>query len=154
MTRKHTFRAEIIDADGGGAFVRIPFDVEQAYGAKRVKIVATIDGEPYRGTLVRMGEPCHILIVLKEIRARIGKTFGDEVEVTIEEDLEPRLVILPEDLKDALAKNPQAQSFFDKMSYTHQKEYVQWIEEAKRQATRQRRITKTIGMLMEGKQGR
>ncbi len=154
MTEKQTFRAEIVDPGGGGAFVRVPFDVEDVYGKKRVKIKATIDGEPYRGTLVRMGEPCHILIVIKAIREKIGKTFGDEVEVILEEDLEPRLVTVPDDLMEKLADNPLAKDFYEKLSYTHQREYVNWINDAKREETRLRRIAKMIEMLEEGKKGR
>ena len=68
MSQKFTFRAIIEDPGGGGAFVRIPFDVEKAFGKKRVPVIASIEGQPYRGTLVRMGEPWHVLIILKEIR--------------------------------------------------------------------------------------
>lgn len=53
MTEKHSFRAVIEQADGGGAYVSIPFDVEKTFGKKRVPVKATIDGEPYRGSLVR-----------------------------------------------------------------------------------------------------
>jgi len=115
---------------------------------------ATIDGEPYRGALVRMGGPQHMLIVIKEIRERIGKQAGDEVEVTLEEDLEPRVVETPTDLRDALAANPQAQSFFETLSYTHRKEYVRWIEEAKREPTRVSRVARTVELLSEGKRTR
>ncbi|MBC8506668.1 MAG: DUF1905 domain-containing protein [Anaerolineales bacterium] len=154
MTKKHTFRAVIEDPGGGGAFVRIPFNVEEAFGKKRVKIKASIDGELYRGTLVRMGSPYHILIVVKAIREIIGKTFGDEVQVVVEEDLEPRVVEVPPDFKAALAEKTRAQTFFEKLSYTHQREYVNWINEAKRDETRQRRVGKTIEMLKEGEKGR
>jgi hypothetical protein len=58
---QHTFRAAIEDAGGGGAFVSVPFDVEQAFGKKRVKVKATINGVPYRGSRMRMGGSCHIL---------------------------------------------------------------------------------------------
>ncbi len=154
MTEKLTFSAPILDPGGGGAYVVVPFDVEKAFGAKRPKIVATIDGVPYRGSLVRMIEDNHILIVLKSIREKIGKTFGDEVEVTIEEDTEPRVVKVPKDFAAALKGSPQAKQFFDKLSYTHQREYVLWIEEAKREATRENRIKKAIGMLLEGTKAR
>ena len=147
MSEKHTFRAAIENPGDGGAFVRIPFDVEQAFGKKRVKVKATIDGEPYRGPLVRMGEPCHILGVLKEIREKIGKTFGDEVEVTLEEDTEPRVVEVPPDLQQALDRDPVAKAAFQKMPYAHQREYVRVILEAKREETRRSRIAKAIEML-------
>lgn len=132
----------------------VPFDVEQAFGSKRVPVCATIDGEPYRGTLVRMGGDCHMLIVLKEIRQRIGKQPGDEVEVMVQEDREPRVVEVPAELREALRSNPRAQSFFDALSYTHQREYVRWIAEAKREQTRANRITRTVDMLTSGKKPR
>ena len=151
MSEIFTFSAVIENAGGGGAFVRIPFDVEDAFGKKRVKVKATIEGEPYRGTLVRMGEPCHILVILKNIREKVGKDFGDEIEVMVEEDLEPRVVEVPPELAQALAQDPQAESFFQRLSYTHQKEYVTWVESAKQEITRNSRIAKTIEMLKQGK---
>jgi hypothetical protein len=153
MTQKHHFRAMIEDAGGGGAYVTIPFDVERTFGKKRPKVRATIDGETYRGTLVRMGSPRHMLIVLKEIRQKIGKSFGDEVSIELEQDHEPRQVELPTDLQQALQANPAAQAVFDRLSYTHQREYVRWITEAKREQTRLRRIQQTIEMLIRGKRG-
>jgi hypothetical protein len=151
MTRKIRFRAVIEDAGGGGAYVTIPFDVEKTFGKKRLKIEATIEGEPYRGTLVRMGSPNHMLLVLKEIREKIGKSYGDEVVVELEEDLEPRQVDVPPDLKQALQANPKAQSIFNRLSYTHQREYVRWVTEAKRDQTRMDRVQRTIELLTQGK---
>src|SRR5574341_1772635 len=92
MTQKHTFTATIQNAGGGGAFVEVPFDVEAAFGSKKPKVKAMIEGVPYRGLLTRMGGPNHLLIILKGIREQIGKTFGDEVQVTVEPDTEPRLI--------------------------------------------------------------
>lgn len=151
MTEKRTFTAAIVNAGDGGAFVRIPFDVEMIFGKKRLPVRATIDGEPYRGTLVRMGKPYHVLIVLKGIREKIGKTFGDEVEVTVEEDTDPRVVEIPPDFQQALDRAPLAKAAFGKMSYTHQKEYVNAILDAKRDETRRNRIARTIETLKQEK---
>jgi len=154
MSEQHTFQA-VIEAEGsGGAYITIPFDVEQVFGKKRVKVKATIDGEPYRGSLVRMGGDCHRMGILKEIRIKLGKGFGELVSVTLEEDTEPRLVVPPADLLAALENHPEAKAFFEQLSYTHQKEYVQWIEETKRQETRQARIARSIEMLQQGKKTR
>ena len=153
MTKKHTFTATIQNAGGGGAFVEIPFDVEEAFGAKRAKVRAQIEGVPYRGLLVRMGSEQHILIILKGIREQIGKTFGDEIQVTVEPDLEERVIEIPKDLMKELKKDKEAKAFFDKLSYTHRKEYVNWVTEAKKEETRQNRIIKTIEMLKKGKRG-
>ena len=144
------FWAVIEDAGGGGAFVTVPFDVEAAFGKKRVKISATIDGIPYRGSIVRMGTPCHMLPVLKEIREKIGKGPGDQVHVIAQEDMGPRLVEVAEDLRQALDAEPPAGRFFDGLSYTHQREYVKWVTEAKRPETRQNRILKAMNMLRQG----
>jgi len=153
MPNKQTFTAVIQNAGGGGAFVEVPFDVEEAFGSKRPKVKALIEGIPYRTTLMRMGSKHHVLGVLKDIREQIGKTFGDEVTVTVEPDIEPRLLEVPKDLMKELKTDKEAKAFFDKLSYTHQKEYVQWVEEAKREETRQNRIVKTIEMLKQGKRG-
>jgi hypothetical protein len=153
MTKKHTFKAVIIDAGGGGAFVEVPFDVEKAFGSKKPKVKAMIEGVPYRGMLVRMGGPNHILIILKGIRGQIGKTFGDEIQVSVELDTEERVIEIPKDLMKELKKDKDAKAFFDKLSYTHQKEYVNWINEAKKPETRQNRVVKTIEMLKKGKKG-
>jgi hypothetical protein len=154
MSQQHTFRAVIENAGEGGAFVTVPFDVEKAFGKKRVKVKAAINGVPYRGSLVRMGGPSHMLVVLKEIREKIGKSFGDEVEIVVEEDTEPRLVQVPADMEAALKHNPKAEAAFQQLSYSHQKEYVQWIEAAKREETRQKRIGQFIEMLEQGKRSR
>lgn len=154
MTKKYTFKAVIEDAYNGGAYVTVPFDVEAVFGKKRVKVKAKIAGFPYRGSLVRMGTEDHILIVLKEIRQKVGVTFGDEIEIEVEEDTEPRVVVIPEDVKTALEGAPEAGAFFEKLAHSHKKEYVDWIEDAKREATRLGRIEKMIELLKEGKKGR
>ena len=151
MTKKQTFTAVIQNAGGGGAFVEVPFDVEAAFGSKRPKVKAMIEGVPYRGILTRMGTESHLLIVLKEIREQIGKTFGDEVTITVEPDTVPRVIEVPAELKKAFKTEKEAKAFFEKLSYTHQREYAMWINEAKREETRQSRIAKTIEMLKKGK---
>lgn len=147
MIEKHTFTATILDAGGGGAFVEVPFDVEEAFGSKRPKVKAMIEGVLYRGLLVRMGGPNHILIVLKGIREQIGKTFGDQVKVTVEADTEPRVVEIPPELAKAFKKEKAAETYFKSLAYSHQREYVGYIIEAKKEETRLRRVAQTIAML-------
>lgn len=130
------------------AYVEVPFDVKEVYGTKgQVKIWATFDGFPYQGSLAPMGTGSHVLGIRKDIRKAIGKNFGEAVKVTIKPDLEPRTVTLPVDLEKVLTENPEAKLVFNKLSFTHQKEYVQWIEEAKKPETRQRRLEKLIEKL-------
>ncbi|MCI9273424.1 MAG: DUF1905 domain-containing protein [Clostridiales bacterium] len=71
--------------DIDGAYVEIPFDVKKEFGKGRVPVLAHFDGVPYEGSLVKMGTPCHILGLRKEIRRKIGKQPGDLVEVTVQE---------------------------------------------------------------------
>lgn len=147
------FRAVIEGAGGGGALVGVPFDVEKAYGKKRVKVRVTIDGEPYRGSIARMGGPRHMLPVLKHIRAKIGKGPGAKVAIAMWEDLEPRVIAVPADLRRALAAHPRESLFFRDLSYTGRREYVRWIEGAKRAETRAGRVSRAILMLRQGKRG-
>ena len=152
----HTFTAELRDAGGGGVYCCTPFNVEETFGTKgQVRIKCTIDGEPYRGSLANMGGGLgHIMPVLKAIRQKIGKAVGDSVHVELQRDLEERVVEVPQDLQDALTQTPQAQAIFEKLAYTHRREYVQWINEAKRAETRQNRISKAVELLAEGKKAK
>ncbi len=152
--KDHKFTAVIQAGDGGGAWVDIPFDVEKTFGKKRVPIRATIDGADYRGSLVRMGGDCHMLPILKAIREKIGKQPGDKVSVAVQEDTAPRKVKVPADVQKALRSNSRAAGFFDELAYTHQREYIQWIEAAKRPETRQRRIAQMLELLARRKRER
>jgi hypothetical protein len=154
MKTEHTFKAVVNSGDGGGAWVNVPFDVEKTFGKKRVPIRATIDGVPYRGSLVRMGGNCHMLPVLKAIREKIGKKAGDKVLVTLQEDKAPRKVKVPADVQKALRLKPRAGAFFGKLAYSHQREYLQWVEGAKRAETREGRIEKMLTLLRRGQRER
>ncbi len=86
MSKLYEFEAEIKKVpDLDGAYVEIPFDVKAEFGKGRVPVTATFEGEPYEGSLVRMGTPCHIIGIRKDIRAKIGKQPGDVIKVTIQE---------------------------------------------------------------------
>ncbi|MBK6993434.1 MAG: DUF1905 domain-containing protein [Lewinellaceae bacterium] len=132
--------------------VNFPYDVQEVYGVRgQVKVKVTYDGVPYRGSLAKMGHHCHFLLVRKDIRKLIGKNAGDTVRVTVQRDTEERVVEVPAELADLFQQNPEAKALYDKLSYTHRKEYVQWINEAKRPETRQNRLAKTIEMLLNNK---
>jgi hypothetical protein len=152
MNNKLEFDAVLLDAGGGGVFAEVPYNVEEVFGSKGlIPVQATIDGEPYRGSLANMGGGCHIMPVLKAIRAKIGKQVGDTVHFVIERDTAERVVEIPEPLANLLASNPQAQTFFDSLSYTNRKEYARWISDAKREETRQSRLNQIIDKLLSGK---
>ncbi|HEY3295447.1 MAG TPA: YdeI/OmpD-associated family protein [bacterium] len=145
------FKAPLIFGDGGGAWVEVPAKIMDIYATKgRVPVNALIDGVPYRGSLANMGGGCHQLGVLKAIREKIGKGEGDVVHVILERDTAERSVEAPEDFQKALNKNKAAKAVFEKFAYSHKKEYVRWIEEAKKAETRAARIEKAVGMIAEG----
>jgi uncharacterized protein YdeI (YjbR/CyaY-like superfamily) len=101
-----------------------------------------------------MGGLDHVLGVLKGIREKIGKDVGDTVAVEIEADTEPREISLPEDFALALKEDGSARAFFESLSYTNRKEYVVWIESAKKQETRERRLQASIELLQQKRKTR
>jgi ribosomal protein S18 acetylase RimI-like enzyme len=148
---KQEFKAIIKQHEGlNAAFVEPPFDVQEVFGSKRVKVKATFDGVEYRGSVVNMGG-CYMLGLTQEMRSKIGKGFGDEVLVTLEKDVEERTMEVPEDFAAAMNTNEIAVSNYKSLSYTAQKEYVTWITSAKREVTRAERIIKAVTLLSEGK---
>jgi hypothetical protein len=85
-TKTYEFEAIIHKVpDIDGAYIEIPFDVKAEFGKGRVPVHATFDGEPYDGSIVRMGTPCHIIGIRKDIRAKINKHPGDMIHVTLQE---------------------------------------------------------------------
>jgi hypothetical protein len=146
---RKSFRAKIREGRGGGTFVEIPFDVKEAWGAGRVKVKATFDGEPYVGSVASMGG-AHVLGVLKGIRAKLGKSVGDTVKVTVEPDTAPRTVAVPKDLAAALRRSVGAKRAFDALAYTYRKELVRALEGAKKPETRERRLAAAVKKLERG----
>lgn len=119
-------------------------------GAKRFPVVATVNGYTWRTSVARMrGE--FLLGLNQEVRQGAGVQAGDEVDVTVELDDAPREVEVPGALTVALAGDPQASESFERMAFTHRKEYARWIAEAKREETRQRRVLQALEMIRAGK---
>lgn len=125
--------------------ITIPFDVEQVFGAKRVAVRATVNGAVYRGSIVRMGGR-YMLGIPKAFREEAGIEAGDTIKVTIEADDKPRTVDVPKELAAAI-KKAGLSAAWEKLSYTHRKEHVRAVEEAKRPETRIKRIEKTVDTL-------
>lgn len=121
----------------------MPTAVVAALGGEgRIAVWATFDGIAYRGSIVSMGG-VKVLGILKEIRSKLGKAPGDRVSVTVEADIADRSVTLPDDLRLALSDAGLLEPF-TALSFTHQREYVTWIEGAKQAPTRARRVSQTI----------
>jgi bifunctional DNA-binding transcriptional regulator/antitoxin component of YhaV-PrlF toxin-antitoxin module len=150
MTRKE-FRIKL-ERSGGAARFTVPFNVQEVFGSKaRVPVKGAVNGVPYRSSVFPMGDGKHYMVVNKSVRDAAGIEAGDTVRVTMEPDSEPRVVVVPSDFKTALARNGEARAAFDLLSYSHKKEYVKWITEAKKEETRVRRIEKAIEMLPKRK---
>ena len=119
-------------------------------GAKRFPVAATVNGYTWRTSVARMGGE-FLLGLSREVRAGAGVQAGDDVDVTIELDVAPREVEIPEALAAAMAADPHARASFESMAPTHRKEYARWIAEAKREETRQRRVHQALEMIRAGK---
>src|SRR5258708_10026448 len=145
------FRATI-QLDGKTATgIPVPEEVVAALGpSKRPPVRVMIGDHTYRSTVASMGGEFKIPISA-ENRKIAGVAAGDEVEVDVELDTEPREVTAPPDLAEALEGDAEAKRFFEGLSTTHKKAYVTWVEGAKRAETRQRRVTESVVMLREGR---
>jgi len=145
------FRATLVPR-GPAAAVVLDDDQVAAVGegAKRFPVVATVNGHTWRTTIMRMGGE-FVLGLSREVREAAGAQAGDEVGVTLELDEAPREVEVPAALAAALEADPQARAAYERLSFTHRKEYARWIAEAKREQTRARRVAEAIEMLRAGK---
>ena len=145
------FQAEIKEGHGGGAYVVVPFSVADVFGTRgQLRVKGTIDGQPFQSSMAPMGGEHHVLGLHKATREAIGKSVGDTVRLEVQPDTEQRTVIVPDDFRKALAANQPAKEAFDRFAYTHRKEYVGWIESAKRPETRQRRIADAVSRISKG----
>jgi hypothetical protein len=150
----YSFEAVLIRPEGVGTwtYLNIPRDISAIFASRgQVRVKGTINGYSFRTTALPRGDGTHYLVVGKSIRDQILATQGDTVKVILEPDSEERQVVIPEDLKEAFISQPQAKDVFETLSNSHKKEYVNWILSAKQVDTRQRRIEKTLGLLLQGK---
>ena len=129
--------------------IEVPTEVIEALGtSKRPPVTITVNGHTYRTTAVRMGGR-FLVPLAAENREAAGLQAGDRVVVDIENDAAPREVELPADLAEAM--DDAARAAYDGLSFTHRKEWVRWVEEAKKPETRAARIEKTVTGLREGR---
>lgn len=133
---------------GGGCLVPVPREVAAKLGLKGMpKITSVIAGQPYRGSLMPMGDGTYCLGVLKSIQEAAGVGSGDTVTIELELDTTPRVVEPPADLAKAIAGNQAMAANWAKLSYTNKKEMARSLEEAKKPATRERRLSAVIAKL-------
>jgi hypothetical protein len=130
--------------------MRVPPEVVDGLGAgKKPAVLVTIGSHTYRSTIASRGG-VYLLPLSAENRAGAGVAAGDEVEVAVELDTEPREVAVPDDQAAALADDDAARTTFERLPYSHQLRHVLAIEGAKAADTRQRRVSKVVEMLREG----
>ncbi len=131
--------------------VRVPAEVGKALGmGKRPPVRVTIGGHTYRSSIASMNG-VYMVGISAENRTSAGVSAGDEIDVDLELDTEPREVTVPSDFAAALDRDVLAKRYFDDLSYSNKRRLVMAIEEAKTDETRQRRIDKTVATLREGR---
>lgn len=146
------FKVKIEGKEAGVvAAITPPFDVAEVFATRaRVAIRGTINGFPFRSSLMPMGG-CHMMPVRKSLRDGAGVNPGDIVSVVMERDEAERTVEAPVALKKELAKNKTAQANWEKLSFTAKKEIALSITGAKQEETRIRRLAKALDILKTGK---
>jgi hypothetical protein len=134
---------------GGGTTtgIHVPPDVVDALGAgKRPPVTVAIESYRYRGSIASRGGE-YLISLSREHREGAGVQPGDEIEVDVELDREPREVAVPSDLAEALEAAPAAAGAFRSLAYSHQLQHVLSVEDAKTEETRRRRIRKVLEAL-------
>lgn len=145
------FRTTIVQSGKTATGIRVPDEVIAALGpSRRPPVRVTVNGYTYRTTVASM-DGGFMFGVSADVREKAGVAGGDQVEVDIELDTEPREVTVPADFQTALSRDPDAKRFFEALSYSHKSAYVLWIESAKKAETRDRRILEAVRMLKEGR---
>jgi hypothetical protein len=127
-------------------FFEVPLDVRAVFGRARPQVRVTIGGHSYRSTVAVYGGR-YFLPLSRQNREAAGVAAGERISVELEADTEERTVDVPGDLRAALDANTEARAAFDSLSYSHRKEYADWVAEAKREETRARRIAQTLERL-------
>jgi hypothetical protein len=137
-----------VERDGTSCFIVLPFDPKAAFGAVRAPVTVTVDGYTFRSRVVAMGGPACIGL-RREHRAAAGLSGGETVAVTVALDTAPRTIDAPADLLRALKAAPGALDRWQALSYTHQREHVEAIDDAKKPETRARRIAAAVAMVAD-----
>ncbi len=151
MKKKFRARAEGAGRKDAWCFIAMPFDVPKEWGTRgRVPVKGTINGFPYRTHIQPMGGR-HLLTFNKQLQAGAKAKAGDTVAVMMERDTEERTVAIPPELASAFRGERQARKLWDKLAYSHRKEYARWIESAKQEETKARRATKAVSLILAGK---
>jgi hypothetical protein len=149
-TREFTAILERFEGIGTWTFLTVPFDVGKIFGKKgQVKVTGEINGVEYRSSFMPHGNGHHFLVVSASIRNKAQVQVGDTVAVTMSPDTGERRIAVPADFQQALQQNAAAMTTFNELSYSNKKKYVDWVEDAKREETRNKRIAESIEQLQK-----
>ena len=147
---KRRFTVELERTGKTATMFRIPFEVEEAFGRARPPVKVTIRGHTWRTTPGVYGG-VGLVVVNRAVKAATGVDAPNRVDVEMELDTQPRRVRVPSDLARALAGLPGGKEAFAQLSFTHRREYVEWVKDAKRPETRMRRIEQTVERVRAGR---
>jgi hypothetical protein len=132
----------------GGAWVRLPADALTALGGgHRFRVLGSLNGVPLESSTMSRGGAVVVVGLHKATREAAGVAVNDEVIVRLVRDDRPREVAVPDELADALDGDAEARAAFEKLAFSHRKEYATWVAEAKRPQTRARRAAQTVERL-------
>jgi len=145
------FHTTLLQGDKTATGINVPDEVVAALGSgKKPAVRVKIGDYTYRSTVAVMGGRLMIPVSAAH-RDGAGIAGGDDIDVELELDTEPREVVVPADFAAALDAEPAARQFFDGLSYSQRGWFVLGIEGAKKAETRQRRIENAVAQLREGK---
>lgn len=137
------FQAELQSANGNGRWVAVPAEIADSFATRREPVRGTVNGVAYRSRLAAYGGYSYLGFTAA-IRKQARIELGDLLDIEIEADPEPRKVTLPPALATALGADAEAKAAFDRLAFTHRREYATWVAEAKRQPTQDRRVAQVL----------
>ena len=141
------FTAKLVRSEGW-LCLNLPKAASKKLGSRaRVPVAGKINGFPIRTSAFPVAGETHMILVNKDMQRGADAGEGDTVAVILSVDTKPRIVKVPPDLRKALEESPAAEAAFEELSYSHRREYARWIEDAKKDETRARRIEKAVAML-------
>ena len=151
MQKKFKAKAQAAGPSGAWCFIAVPFDVSEVWGTRgRVAVKGTINGFPF-STNIQPMDGRHLLTFNKQLQAGAKAKAGDTVSIVMERATERLVVEVPAELAKAFRRSQEARMFWDKLAYSHRKEFARWISDAKQEETRARRAAKAVTMILTRK---
>lgn len=145
MPKQYKYTTYLFSHERGGVYAGFPFDGSKEFGKRGpVRVNCSIDSIELKCSLLPMGDGSHAIHVKKELRKMLGKEEGDEVELIIEQNLSPRMVVIPEDIQWLLDEDPELNEIFQKTAISYKEAIITYINQAKQPETRARRIVQML----------